>query len=81
MIVGITETYDPCFVKDFESMLTQPVNIVITKELTDKLIDICIRNKEKIILHHTVTGHGKHQSNQTLNLLNMNLASLRNLLV
>lgn len=48
MIVGITETYDPCFVKDFESMLTQPVNIVITKELTDELIDICIRNKEKL---------------------------------
>lgn len=59
MIVGITETYDPCFVKDFESMLTQPVNIVITKELTDELIDICIRNKDKIILHHTVTGHGE----------------------
>lgn len=58
MIVGITETYDPCYVKDFESMLTQPVNIVITKELTDELIDICVRNKNKVILHHTVTGHG-----------------------
>lgn len=33
-------------------------NIIITKRLTDKLIEKLIENKDKIILHLTVTGMG-----------------------
>lgn len=57
--IGTTETYDPCFVKDWEKRL-KSVNLIITKELTDEMIEKLTRPEimRKCILHHTVTGWG-----------------------
>lgn len=55
--IGATETYDPCFVPDWDNRLLE-VNIIISKELTDEMITKLVSNKDKIIFHHTVTGHG-----------------------
>ena len=55
--IGTTEISDPCFhLEIFDNLYD--ANIIITKRLTDKLIDKIIENKEKIILHCTVTGMG-----------------------
>lgn len=55
--VGITETTDPCFhLEIFDNLYD--ANIIITKNLTDKLIDKLIEHHEKCILHFTVTGMG-----------------------
>lgn len=54
---GITETGEVAFNLDcFDNLYMG--NTIITKRLTDKLIDKIVENKEKIILHLTVTGHG-----------------------
>lgn len=55
--IGITETSDPCFHLDiFDSL--HNANIIITKNLTNKMIEKLIENKDKCILHMTVTGMG-----------------------
>ena len=56
-IVGITETGEPAFnLELFDSLFS--ANIIITKRLTDKLIDKLVENKHKCILHLTCTGMG-----------------------
>lgn len=57
--IGVTETYDPCF--DFNWINNiRPVNIIITKGLTDKLINELLSPDcmKSCILHLTVTGWG-----------------------
>lgn len=54
---GITETGDPCFVPDWDLRLRE-ANIIISKELTDEMIEKLIQHKDRIIFHHTVTGLG-----------------------
>ena len=54
---GTTEISDPCFhLEIFDNLYDG--NLIITKRLTDKLIEKILENKEKIILHCTVTGMG-----------------------
>lgn len=55
--IGIVENTDPCFHLDLFDHLYLG-NIIITKRLTDKLIEKLIENKDKCILHFTVTGMG-----------------------
>lgn len=44
--IGITETYDPCFVPDWETRLLD-AKIVISKELNDEMIDVyrCLKKR------------------------------------
>ena len=53
--IGITETSDPCFHLDIFDNLYN-ANIIITKNLTNKMIEKLIENKDKCILHMTITG-------------------------
>ena len=39
--IGVTETYDPCFVTDWETYLLE-ANVVISKELNDEMIEIYV---------------------------------------
>lgn len=55
--IGITEAGDPSFRLDIFDHLYDG-NIIITKRLTDKLIEKLIEHKDKCILHFTVTGMG-----------------------
>lgn len=55
--IGIIENTDPCFHLELFDRLYDG-NIIITKRLSDKLIEKLIENKEKCILHFTVTGMG-----------------------
>lgn len=55
--VGITEAGDPAFHLEIFDNLKR-ANIIITKRLTDQLIDKLVENKDKVILHLTVTGMG-----------------------
>lgn len=55
--IGITETYDPCFVPDWETKLPE-ANIVISKELNDEMIEKLLLVQDRVIFHHTVTGQG-----------------------
>lgn len=57
--IGTTETYDPCFDYSWVNNL-RPVNIIITKSLTDKMIDTLVTEEcmKTCILHMTVTGWG-----------------------
>lgn len=55
--VGITEAGDPCFHLEIFDRLYD-ANIVITKNLTNKLIEKLIENQDKCIIHLTVTGMG-----------------------
>lgn len=55
--IGITETYDPCFVPDWEMKLLE-ANIVISKELNDEMIEKLLLVQDRVIFHHTVTGQG-----------------------
>ena len=54
---GATESFDPAFNLDAFNHLYSG-NLIITKRLTNKLIDKLIEHKDKIILHCTVTGMG-----------------------
>lgn len=54
---GITETGDPVDVDGWEDRLLE-ANIIISKELSDVMIEKLIDNQNKIIFHHTVTGLG-----------------------
>lgn len=56
-LVGITETGDPFSNLDIFDNLYR-ANIIITKRLTDKLIDKLVEHKDKCILHLTCTGLG-----------------------
>ena len=51
--IGITETYDPCFVSDWETKLLD-VNIIISKELSDEMIEKLLITQDRVIFHHTV---------------------------
>lgn len=54
---GITEAGEIAFnLSAFDNLYD--CNIIITKRLTDKLIDKLVENKDKIILHLTCTGYG-----------------------
>ena len=54
---GATESFDIAFNLDaFDHLYSG--NLIITKRLTNKLIDKLIEHKDKIILHCTVTGMG-----------------------
>ena len=54
---GITEAGEIAFnLSAFDNLYD--CNIIITKRLTDKLIEKLIENKDKIILHLTCTGYG-----------------------
>ena len=55
--IGITETSDPCFHLNIFDRLYM-ANIIITKHLTDALINKLIIHKNSCILHVTVTGFG-----------------------
>ena len=55
--IGMTETNDPAFNLDIFDRLYAG-NIIITKRLTNKLIEKLIENKDKCILHCTITGFG-----------------------
>lgn len=55
--IGITETYDPCFVPDWETRLLD-ANIIISKELSDEMIEKLLITQDRVIFHHTVTGFG-----------------------
>jgi DNA repair photolyase len=55
--IGIVENTDPCFhLEIFDNLYSG--NIIITKRLTDKLIEKLVENKDRCILHFTVTGFG-----------------------
>lgn len=57
---GITEAGDAGLDYSWANKLLDG-NIIITKHLTaqnDKLIDLLLKNKNKIILHVTCTGYG-----------------------
>lgn len=54
---GTTEISDPSFHLDIFDRLYEG-NLIITKRLTPKLIEKLVENKNKIILHLTVTGMG-----------------------
>lgn len=54
---GTTEISDPSFhLEIFDNLYDG--NLIITKRLTDKLIDKLVENQDKIILHITCTGFG-----------------------
>lgn len=55
--IGVTETYDPCFDYSWVDNL-KDANIIITKNLTDRMIEELVKHKNKCILHFTVTGWG-----------------------
>lgn len=55
--IGITETSDPAFHLEIFDHL-KSANIIITKSLTNKLIEKLIQYKERCILHCTCTGMG-----------------------
>lgn len=55
--VGITETGEIAFNLDAFNNLRK-ANIIVTKRLTDKLIDKLIEFQDKCILHLTITGMG-----------------------
>lgn len=55
--IGITETGDPSFhLELFDNLCLG--NIIVTKRLTNKLIEKLIEHKDKCILHLTCTGYG-----------------------
>ena len=54
--IGCTEAGDPAFDYTFEDRLCE-ANIIITKNVCN-IIPILLRNKEKCILHATITGFG-----------------------
>lgn len=56
-LIGITESSEVSFNLDVFDRLYNG-NIIITKRLTNKLIDKLVEHKDKIILHFTVTGFG-----------------------
>ena len=55
--IGVTESSEVAFNLDCFDRLYEG-NIIITKRLTDKVIEKLVENKEKIILHCCVTGMG-----------------------
>ena len=55
--IGICESTDPSWhLEIFDNLYSG--NIIITKRLTDKLIEKLVENKDRCILHFTVTGLG-----------------------
>lgn len=55
--IGVTESGEVAFNLDVFDRLYDG-NIIITKRLTDKVIEKLVEHKDKIILHLTVTGMG-----------------------
>ncbi len=56
-LIGFTESSEVSFNLDVFDRLYDG-NIIITKRLTNALIDKLVEHKDKIILHLTVTGYG-----------------------
>ena len=56
-MIGITESSEVSFNLDVFDRLYDG-NIIITKRLTNKLIDKLVEHKDKIILHFCITGWG-----------------------
>ena len=56
--IGITERGDPSLDFSWVNKLCLYGNIIITKNLSDVMIDILLKYKTLIILHMTVTGMG-----------------------
>lgn len=56
-LIGMTETSDPAFNLDIFDRLYSG-NIIITKHLTNKVIDKLVENKDKCIVHCDCTGMG-----------------------
>jgi DNA repair photolyase len=54
---GSTEAGDPVFDKSWLEKL-QDINLIITKNLSDDLIEKLVKYKDKMVLHLTVTGLG-----------------------
>ena len=57
-IVSYYKSGDPTINYDWAKKLTD-INIIKTKVITDKFIDVCIENKHRIFLHVVITGLGK----------------------
>lgn len=55
--IGITETFDPCFIQDWETRLLE-ANVIISKELSDEMVEKLCIVQDRVIFHHTVTGQG-----------------------
>lgn len=55
--IGVTEAGEVAFALDVFDHLYAG-NIIITKRLSTQVIDKLVENKDKCILHLTVTGHG-----------------------
>lgn len=57
--IGITEQSDPSINYTWtKSIKNVDCAFLITKKLTNKLISEILKNKSKIILHHSITGYG-----------------------
>lgn len=57
IMFGTTETYDPSYDYSWVDNLKEG-NVILTKNLSDKMIETLIQHKDKCILHLTVTGMG-----------------------
>lgn len=55
---GFTERCDPSVNYGWVNNLSKDGNVIISKNLTDTLINTLLTHKDKIIFHHTVTGFG-----------------------
>lgn len=59
MVIGVTERGDPSLDSTWiEKMDDVDGAIIITKNLTDKIIETVLKYKEKVIVHATCTGYG-----------------------
>lgn len=58
--IGITEQGDPSLAVGKWTMELQNVHlgIIVTKNLTDEMIDALLANRGRVILHHVITGYG-----------------------
>lgn len=77
--IGVTETSDPCFHLDLFDNLYN-ANIIITKNLTNQLIEKLVEHKDKCILHMTVTGFGGSKIEPFVPKPDKNLTQVRTLI-
>lgn len=58
-VISWWKSGDPCYkIPVWENKLTE-VNIIHTKQLTDEFIAVCLRERNRIFLHVSITGMGK----------------------
>lgn len=55
---GITERGDASINRKWEVNMMPNINIIISKRLTDIMIDSLVTHQDRVIFHHTVTGYG-----------------------